>query len=196
MYKLSFVPCLSTRLDGVYRIVSINSRDSYIADSGDCLTDLFEPNGLTEEDMAPYAEEIEVSRIAYIENVNTDEDPFPVPICLFPTYPVTNLKPYGQIGLGIDLGPWADQEQLDIILSAISDIVKSIAGVDVPPVLMKLHTLWMTATEYETIKTQREQLKSTTTTYFSECQNLRTRNNTLEAIIAAYNQTLINISEE
>lgn len=192
VYKFEFVPVLSM-LDGIYEVTSIVSRDQFILDGGDVFTDIFEANGLDDTDYATFAEDIEISRVAFLSYKESVKPNIAVPLCLFPKYPTTNLKPYSRLNLSTDLGLFADQVRLDALTNAIKDILEASAGVVSTPSLFSVKTEWLTAAEYQTLVDERELLLSNSVTYYSECIRLQNELNEKNNIINYYETTLKNL---
>jgi len=189
-YKFEFVPVLAG-INGIYEVTSIVSYNQYVLDGGDTLKDLFETNSLTEAEYATHAEEIVGSKVAYLLSKTTVQPAIPVPLCLFPKHPDTNLKPYGRLIVTLDLGIFGDQTRLEALMSAMKDIALTSVGIDNDPVLMNIDTKWLTDAEYAAIRQTREDLITNEVTYYSEFKRVQEALNRANDKISAYEAGLI-----
>lgn len=178
-----------TSLNGIYKVLSINTLDELIALGVDMVASSYEKVGLSETE---YQEEVLLfkhERIYKLSHVTTS-DVIYIPTSFFLTIPDPHIREYLHLGFAVNVGIFKDMNKIDWIKNQIGQALKAVAGVEKEPSLFELRSTWLTEAEFAVIESERNALISNTSNHYSDKQILLSRIARLNTIVAEYERTI------
>lgn len=179
---------------GVYTVNGILSYTEAV-DQGIDISEIYDKYGVS---LSVFHADLNTIRNGSILKLINPDFPNETPIYLPSIYvtivPDHNVKKYRELVFAINLGTMDDNILLDSIGTNISEYLKSAIGVDTPPQLFELKSIWMTEEEYSILESERQSKASTVVNYFSECIRLRNEVDQLRNKLSAYEETFLRLA--
>lgn len=193
-YKFELVYGFDT-LNGIYKVLQTLSYAEVVDSSIDMVVMLY---GKT---YPPKTQaEYEIARSNYLtdtfyklQSVLDETVVIMVPGSLLARYPNASVDQFCNIMLNIDLGLFANQDDLDTIGQIITEQLHSRLGIDPHPQIAIYDKTWMTDAEYDIIEAARLAARGNVVNYYSEATRLTTLNEDKDAKIAALEAIIVNL---
>ena len=177
-------------LDGIYRVSSILSYSEMVDQNLDLYELTYKPNSLTEEVFNSDLETVRIEKIMKLISVTDSTIVLYIPEHFFATIPDGSVQKYLQLGLAINLGVFADADQLSSVRSEVEQVVEAMAGVSNKTKVFTVNSTWMTTADYETIDTARKAAITRTSNHFTDKVELVKQVDSLKTLIKYYEDTL------
>ena len=192
-YSFTFVTSFAS-FNGIYTLVKLMTYDEYLADGGDLFFDLFNPVGMTNDQMQEDMETIRSSKIMKLvtpEAIDTEPRTVFMPTCYAEDNPDHNVEKYLRIGVTVYIGVTKDVELLTFMKNALSEYVTAATGIDPQPQFVSVGETWLTDSQYEEIVASRDEAKKRIINYYSENLRLEKRIASLQAKLNAYEEIIV-----
>lgn len=189
-------------LNGIYTLTKVMSFDTAIEDGVDFEKSLYELVGLTEDD---YLADWQSYQTEQILQLTRCRDPAAiaadvvgqivnVPESLLQYIPDPMVRPYEDIYLAINVGPYAAPEKIDWLRVQLNDLASAVTGTADAAAIMSVGQLWLTDGQYADVTTDRDtriqQMTPQVATIIAQQDEIAR----LRALITAYEQTLVALS--
>lgn len=183
-------------LNGVYRVLKIMMYDEYVDDGGDIDNDFFAPNDAS-ANLEAEMDNVRNSKILkLIPPDDEDADPVFAPLYYLAETPDYNVKEYKNLGIIAKIGITESARDVSFISDTITEAIEAAIGITPDPKLVVINSTWMTESQYEDLKAQRDQTKLKVKNYFSENIKLEKRLAQANTIITEYEQLIINLQNQ
>lgn len=191
IYKFTFIDRFNI-LSGIYKLAKLMTYDEFLEEGEDLLSKLYEPCGLSKEDLDADLQEIKASKIMKLTNpsIHTENSLMYMPLCFMDTTPDHNVKCYYKFGVVAYVGITEDPSTLSEIKNTIKDRAKAMLGIDPDPALITVGEEWLTESDYQQIVSQRKATQSGVLNYFSENVRLEKELTSLKSTLAAYEEII------
>lgn len=181
-YRFTFLPDFSS-LDGIYTVVKIYSYAELLADGLDLQSGLYSKVGKTQDQLDSDIVNYRNNDILKLVNPDDANIIYYVPSPVLSSVPDPNIKKYAKLVVGINVGVYTSEEDLNYILDSISQQLQAVLGYTETPKVFSIGNVWLTQQEYETIVNARSATKTSTMNYYSENVKLRDQVTNLRAAI-------------
>lgn len=172
-YKFTFTNDF-VDLDGVYSVVKIYTYDELINDGIDLVDGLYTKVGKTGDDLELDVHLYRDEDIYKLVNPDNIEIVYYVPAPILANTPNPNIKKYPKLVIGINLGIYNDETELNYIKDTLHELLASTLGLVDPPKVFSVNNVWLTEEEYDNIVEIRKSTATDVVNYFSE--NIKLRN--------------------
>lgn len=191
IYKFTFIDRFNI-LSGIYKLAKLMTYDEFLEEGEDLLSKLYEPCGLSKEDLDADLQEIKASKIMKLTNpsIHTENSLMYMPLCFMDTTPDHNVKCYYKFGVVAYVGITEDPSTLSEIKNTIKDRAKAMLGIDPDPALITVGEEWLTESDYQQIVSRRKATQSGVLNYFSENVRLEKELTSLKSTLAAYEEII------
>jgi hypothetical protein len=191
IYKFTFIDRFNI-LSGIYKLAKLMTYDEFLEEGEDLLPKLYEPCGLSKEDLDADLQEIKASKIMKLTNpsIHTENSLMYMPLCFMDTTPDHNVKCYYKFGVVAYVGITEDPSTLSEIKNTIKDRAKAMLGIDPDPALITVGEEWLTESDYQEIVSRRKATQSGVLNYFSENVRLEKELTSLKSTLAAYEEII------
>lgn len=192
-YAFTFVTDFAS-FNGIYTLVKLMTYDEYLSDGGDLFADLFNPVGLTNDQMEEDMATIRASKIMKLvtpEAVDTEIRTVFMPTCYAEDNPDHNVGKYLRIGVTAYIGVTKDVELLTFMKEALTEYITAATGIDPQPQFISVGETWLTDSQYEEIEASRDEAKKRIINYYSENVKLEKRIASLQEKLAAYEEIIV-----
>lgn len=191
IYKFTFIDRFNI-LSGIYKLAKLMTYDEFLEEGEDLLSKLYEPCGLSKEDLDADLQEIKASKIMKLTNpsIHTENSLMYMPLCFMDTTPDHNVKCYYKFGVVAYVGITEDPSTLSEIKNTIKDRAKAMLGIDPDPALITVGEEWLTESDYQEIVSRRKATQSGVLNYFSENVRLEKELTSLKSTLAAYEEII------
>jgi len=177
-------------LNGIYTVNSILSYADMLVQDLDLFALTYKPNNLTQDNFNSDLEKIRTERIVKMTSVTNAALVLYIPEHFFSKVPDGSVQKYLQLGLAVDLGIFADADQLSAIRSEVEQIVAAMAGVSNKTVVYTVKNKWMTTTEYDVIDTARKAAVTRVQNNYTDKVALTNQVAALKTLITYYEDAL------
>ena len=195
VYSFKFKSGYNT-FDGVYRVLKIMMYDEYVNDGGDIDNDFFAPNDASDNLDAELDNVLNSKILKLIPPDNDDADPIFVPLYYLAETPDYNVKEYKNLGIIAKIGITESANDVMFISDIITEAVESAIGITPEPKLVVIDSKWMTESQYEDLKAERDENKMKVKNYYSENIKLEKRLAQVNTIITEYEKLIINLQNQ
>lgn len=191
VYNFNFVSPFNA-LDGIYLVQKIITYEEIVSDQINMVDYLYGKVGLSGEDYNT-AQPTYVNDTFYkLEKKNVDEQEIIyVPSSLLDSYPNPNVAEYHKAMVMLDLGTFADTDELATLSSKLSEVISVDYGITTSPELASYKKVWMPVSDYETLEDTRESNKGTIENYYSKSKAQEELITELQAKIVALEAIII-----
>lgn len=188
-YKLTFITGFE-ELDGLYTVMQLLSNEEMVINEY-TVEDTYTELGKTEDefivDKPTYFNNIYIK----IRSIENDKIYF-ISELMLENIPDFSAKKYYNLGLLVDLGIYGHQDDLSGITLTIRNLLETNYGITTNPIVMTHgKDVWLTDTEYNTIKTTRESNKGIIENPYTVIQNQLTELTSLRQRVIALENLLI-----
>lgn len=189
-------------LNGIYTLTKVMSFDTAIADKVDFEKTLYALAGLTEDDYLTDWQTYQTDQILQLTRCRDATaiaagvvgQTVNVPESLLQYIPDPMVRPYDDIYLAINIGPYADPEKIDWLRIQLNDLTSAVTGTADAAAIMSVGQLWLTDGQYASVAENRDtrirQITPQAATIIAQQDEIAR----LRALIAAYEQTLVALS--
>lgn len=195
VYSFKFKSGYNT-FDGVYRVLKIMMYDEYVNDGGDIDNDFFAPNDASDNLDSELDNVLNSKILKLIPPDNDDADPIFVPLYYLAETPDYNVKEYKNLGIIAKIGITESANDVMFISDIITEAVESAIGITPEPKLVVIDSKWMTESQYEDLKAERDENKMKVKNYYSENIKLEKRLAQVNTIITEYEKLIINLQNQ
>lgn len=195
VYSFKFKSGYNT-FDGVYRVLKIMMYDEYVNDGGDIDNDFFAPNDASDNLDSELDNVLNSKILKLIPPDNDDADPIFVPLYYLAETPDYNVKEYKNLGIIAKIGITESANDVMFISDIITEAVESAIGITPEPKLVVIDSKWMTESQYEDLKAERDENKMKVKNYYSENIKLEKRLAQVNTIITEYENLIINLQNQ
>lgn len=179
-------------LSGIYRVLSIHMLTDLIDQGIDLFKSVYKRVGLSETDYETDYDEFKHQLFYKLQDVTDEENVIYLSSFFNASIPDPNVHEYLKLAFAVNIGVFDDVDKINWIKDQIQQSLAYITGDDVAPDLFELAPVWLTETEYEAIETERQNNISEVSNHFTDKLKLIEENNRLRALVASYEQTIIN----
>lgn len=179
--------------NGIYKLTKLVTYDQYLEESGNLLTDFYEPNGLEQTDLdrdLPTIRESKIMQLSPPDSLSTEAAKY-APLCFLETTPDHHVDKYYKFGIISQIGITANPAELDFMRQAIIEHVEAATGITPDPKLVTLSETWMTESQYADEIAKRDEAKKKLVNYYSENQRLQAQLRDVQTILKDYEATII-----
>lgn len=167
VYQFSFITSFNS-LDGIYKVLRIESYESIVAEGIDLFASLYESNGLTitafETDIAT----IRDKRIFKLQSVSDPNVIIFIPEHIQSTIPDVSVQQYMQLGITCNIGIHGDATEVQTLKNEIEQTIAAMIGEANSAVIYKIKDIWLTDSEYATIEANRAANVTTVSNAFTD----------------------------
>ena len=189
-------------LNGIYTLTKIMSFDAAIEEKVNFTDTLYGLVGLTEDDYNAEWSAYQTGQILRLTRcrdqaaiaANTVGQVIHVPESLLQYVPDPMVRPYEDIYLAIDVGPYADPEKIDILRVQLNDLASAVTGTTNTAALMSIGQIWLSDTDYAALAAERAGRIQQLTPQATTIQTLQTEVARLKSLVATYETTLVALS--
>ena len=176
--------------DGIYTVNSILSYADMLTQNLDLFALTYKPNNLTQDNFNGDLAQIRTERIIKMTSVTSATLVRYIPEHFFNKIPDGSVQKYFHLGLAIDLGTFADANQLNALRSDVEEVVAAMAGVSNKTVVYTIDNKWMTEAEYAAIDTTRKAAITRVQNNFTDKLALTNQVAALKTLITYYESAL------
>lgn len=190
----TFAPRFAS-LNGIYKLSEILSFGESLKAGVNLVTRLYVPAGLTSADYLIDAGSYQNDAVLYLEPVNDTGVAIYVPASLLATMPDPMVGCYNNLAIGVSLGLFADQTQLNWVINELQAIIASVLGVTAPTVrLYSLGVEYMRVIDYDALVAQRAAAMSAYKSLYQQLQEQIALTSAAQALNVAYENTLVTLA--
>lgn len=189
VYEFQFRLTLNT-LDGIYQVNSIMSYAEMLNLDLDLYALTYQPNNLSDDIFNNDLDLIRTEKIMKLTSVVDETIIYYIPEHLFAKIPDGSVQKYFRLGIAVDLGIFADAEQLSVLRSEVEQVVASMIGSTNKTVVYTVDNKWMTTSEYTVIDTARKAAITRVSNHFTDKLELIKQVDSLKVLIKYYEDAL------
>lgn len=193
-YKFTFTNDF-TALNGVYTVVKIYSYDELINDGIDLAEGLYAYVGKTAADLDNDVATYRDTNIYKIVNPDDSAVMYYVPEPVILTIPDPNIARYSKLVLGVNLGIFDNEDQLNSVIATLNEILSKTVGLFDAPQLFTVGHSWLTPDEYAALEAARATDSREVVNFYSQTQQLLEINSKLVTQIETLTSYVVNLSE-
>lgn len=195
-YSFKFISDFN-KINGIYTVTKIMTFDEMLDDGIDLVATLYSAVDKTDEqyqtEYVNYSNE-DVFKLTSVDKTFEDQPVvYYVPVPLIAERPDARIQEYGKLGLMVDLGVFADQDQLSYLSSFILEQIQAATGIKSQVELVAYKTVWMEEAEYERLQQEREALKTGIINHFTRYKAVEAENIKLTSTVKAYEEIIKDI---
>ena len=194
-YKFSFVEDFVT-LDGIYKVLQLMSYSEIINETIDMVASLY--SKVYAEDAATAAWELARAGLIHntfykLQSVTDETVIIMAPEAILTEYPNASVDQFCKIMLNIDLGLFANQDDLDTIGQIITEQLHARLGITPNPQILIYDKQWMADVEYDEIEAARVASREAVVNYYSEAVRQSAEITVKDAKIAALEAIIVGL---
>ena len=150
----------------------------------------YQPNNLSDDIFNNDLDLIRTEKIMKLTSVVDETIIYYIPEHLFAKIPDGSVQKYFRLGIAVDLGIFADAEQLSVLRSEVEQVVASMIGSTNKTVVYTVDNKWMTTSEYTVIDTARKAAITRVSNHFTDKLELIKQVDSLKVLIKYYEDAL------
>lgn len=189
VYRFSFVADF-TALDGVYKVLRIESYESTLSDGVDLFTALYEPSGVALSTFEADLDTIRDKRVFKLSDVNDPSRVVLIPEHLQSILPDASIQQYMSLGLACGIGVHVSSDEVQTLKTEIEQTIAAMIGETNSVVVYKIKDKWMTEADYSAIELARSANITTISNAFTDKVSLQMEVDRLRTKITYY-ETLL-----
>lgn len=195
VYDFRFKPLVNS-YNKIYKLISFFTMEEIRNNNIDLYALTFEPIGVSKEAYEIEFNtfyEIENSSVIKLQDVNDVNNIIHIPEYYISAIPSINIKPYQRLGITVNLGLFEDADELELIKNELNEILKTKVGIDNNAVVFSVEEKWITDSDYEVLKQEREARVSSLSSIYSDNADLLEQITKLQSANNAYEDILFNL---
>jgi hypothetical protein len=181
-----------TSLNGIYLLTELITYNQAIANGVDFVKSLYTPAGVASSQFATDAPNYVNDTVLVITPANTTGGTtLYVPQSILAMMPDSMVGCYNNMAIGINLGLFDDQTQINWVISELNQILMSALGITNPAILYSLGSQYMKISDYNEQAATRAAAATGYNTLFEQLQAQLKLTQQAQNLVADYEQTLI-----
>lgn len=188
VYNFQFKSLFSA-LDGIYRVISLLSYAELLDQGIDLHDATYEPHGMSDQ-FDTDLDKIRSGKLVKIRAVNNPDSIYFIPEHLIDGTPDGSVQQYHQLGLAVDLGIFADAEQLSTIRNEIDQVLSTMLGVTTSSLIYTVDDVWLTKTDYRDLELARQAAVTRISNHYTDKLALQEEVSRLKTLISYYEESL------
>ena len=161
-----------TKVNGIYTLAEIMSFNEATLSGVDFVASLYTPSGLLPAQYTTDAPLYINDSVLYLTPVVSNGTALYVPSSILQNVPDPMVGCYNKLAIGVSLGLFDNQEQLNWIITELNNIISAVIGVSSPQAkLYSLGTQYMRVSDYEALVVSRKSQKSAYSPLWQQLQD-------------------------
>lgn len=184
--------------NGVHKVVKVMTYEEYVNDGHNIVTDFYEPNGKTEEDVASTINGVIANDILKLvqPSIEDIERVIYVPTFLLEETPDYNVSKYHKFGIVANVGIIGDPDNLGFMKTNLIEACESVLGITPDISFVTLEEKWLTDEQYQAILAERDQSKMKNYNYYSENLRLQKQISQANTKLNEYERIIVKLQQQ
>ncbi len=167
IYKFTFIANFNS-LDGIYKVLRIDSYSTLLGDGIDLFAVLYEPNSLNVTAFENDLPTIRDNRIFKLVDVADENNIVYIPEHILNSVPDASIQKYIKLGISCNIGIHEDPDAVTTLKSEIEQHIEAMIGETNNALIFKISDEYLTASEYASIEATRAANITTVSNSFTD----------------------------